>query len=95
MTSHILVTILANYMVIILTVDGRIKGEMIMLKNMGSIDRFIRIVIGIAAIILALLVADGAWGIVLWVVAAIMLVTAVFGSCIIYRPFGISTCTKK
>ncbi len=66
-----------------------------MLKNMGYIDRSIRVVIGIVAVILALLFVGGAWGIVLWVVAAIMLVTAVFGSCIIYRPFGISTCAKK
>jgi ribose/xylose/arabinose/galactoside ABC-type transport system permease subunit len=66
-----------------------------MLKNMGYIDRSIRVVIGIVAVILALLFVGGAWGIVLWVVAAIALVTAVFGSCIIYRPFGISTCPKK
>ncbi len=56
LTSHILVIILANYTVIILTVDSRMEGVMRMLKNMGNMDRFIRVVIGIAAIILALLV---------------------------------------
>ena len=62
-----------------------------MLKNMGDVDRLIRTVIGMAALVLALLFVPGAWGIVLFVVAAIMLVTAVSGSCIIYRPFKIST----
>jgi hypothetical protein len=62
-----------------------------MLKNMGDLDRFIRTIIGIAAFLLALLFVPGVWGIVLWVVAAIMLVTAVSGSCILYRPFKIST----
>ena len=63
-------------------------------KNMGNIDRLTRVVIGIIAIILALFVVDGAWGIVLLVAAAIMLVTAVFMRCLLYIPFGIRTCTK-
>ena len=45
--------------------------------NVGSTDRMIRIVIAVIAAILALTVAKGALAIVLWIVAAIMLVTGV------------------
>ncbi len=83
LTSHILVTILAG--------NSRIKGVIRMKKNMGGIDRFIRVVIGIAALILALFYVGGAWGIVLWVVAAITLISAVLGFCPSYVPFKIST----
>lgn len=60
--------------------------------NVGSTDRMIRIVIAIVAAILALTVAKGAFAIVLWVVAAIMLLTGLVGFCPIYRLFGINTC---
>ena len=70
---------------------SRTKGVMRMLKNVGNTDRLIRAVIGIAAAVLALLVADGAWGFVLWVVAALGLGTAAFGLCVVYRLLGIST----
>lgn len=75
--------------------DSRLKGVIRMKKNMGYMDRSIRAVIGIAAVILALLFVGGVWGIVLWVVAAIMLITTVFGFCPSYFPFKISTCPKK
>lgn len=78
-------------LVIILMAGSRTKGVMRMLKNVGNTDRLIRAVIGIAAAVFALLVADGAWGIVLWVVAALGLGTAAFGVCVVYRLLGIST----
>ncbi len=59
--------------------------------NVGSTDRMIRIVIAIVAAILALTVAKGAFAIVLWVVAAIMLVTGLVRVCPLYLPFKIST----
>ena len=62
-----------------------------MKKNMGNIDRLTRVVIGIIAIILALFFVDGVWGIVLWIVAAIMLVTALFMRCPLYVPFRMRT----
>jgi type IV secretory pathway TrbD component len=59
--------------------------------NVGSTDRMIRIVIAVIAAILALTVAKGALAIVLWIVAAIMLVTGVVRVCPLYLPFKIST----
>jgi type IV secretory pathway TrbD component len=59
--------------------------------NVGSTDRMIRIVIAVIAAILALTVAKGALAIVLWIVAAIMLVTGVVRVCPLYLPFKINT----
>ncbi|MEI2826274.1 MAG: DUF2892 domain-containing protein [Dermatophilaceae bacterium] len=60
--------------------------------NVGSTDRTIRLVIAIvAALLAAFVVKSGAFAIVLWIVAAIMLVTALVRVCPLYLPFGIST----
>jgi hypothetical protein len=64
-----------------------------MIKNENGIDRIIRVVIAVAALVGA--VAMGFSGVLAWVlvaVAAIMLVTAAVGFCPLYRIFGISTC---
>lgn len=61
--------------------------------NEGSTDRIVRIVIAVAAAIAALVVG-GAVGVVLWVVTAIMLVTAATGFCPIYRVVGLNTCRR-
>ena len=58
--------------------------------NVGSTDRMIRIAIAIVAAILAIVVG-GTFGVVLWIVAAIMLVTGVVRVCPLYLPFKIST----
>ncbi len=63
-------------------------------KNMGAVDRIIRIILGIAAILLALFVISGVWDIILYVFAAIMIVTAAIGICPLYMPFKISTAKK-
>ncbi|MDA3907224.1 MAG: DUF2892 domain-containing protein [Bacteroidales bacterium] len=67
-----------------------------MKKNVGVIDKIIRIV---AAVIIALLyyfeVISGTLGIVLIVVAIILLLTALLNFCGIYALFGCSTCSKK
>ena len=60
--------------------------------NVGSTDRTIRLVIAVvAALLAAFVVKSGAFAIVLWIVAAIMLVTALVRVCPLYLPFGIST----
>ena len=60
--------------------------------NVGSTDRTIRLVIAVvAALLAAFVVKSGAFAIVLWIVAAIMLVTAIVRVCPLYLPFGIST----
>jgi type IV secretory pathway TrbD component len=60
------------------------------MKNLGSADKVVRIAIAVVAAVLALVVGGG-WGIVLWVVAAIMVLTAVVGVCPIYKAVGLST----
>jgi hypothetical protein len=60
-------------------------------KNMGTTDRVIRAIIGIAALVVSFLVPSLAWQIVLWVVSALMLITSAFGVCPAYMPFHIST----
>jgi hypothetical protein len=59
--------------------------------NMGKIDRIIRGILGVAAILVALFVMDGAWQIVVIVVGGILVGTALSGFCPLYLPFHFST----
>jgi hypothetical protein len=72
---------------------------MISCKNVGGIDRTIRAVIGIVAIILAFTmfhVMDGGLaGIIAVVVGVVMLLTAAIAMCPLYLPFKMSTCSGK
>jgi len=61
-----------------------------MKKNVGTIDRVLRIVIGVA--VMALGIYHQAW----WgVLGIIPLFTASVRSCPLYLPFGISTAPKE
>lgn len=63
-----------------------------MTPNVGQPDKMVRIAAAIAAVVGALLVgATSTFGIVLWVVAVVMAVTAVTGFCPLYRVFGVNT----
>ena len=63
-----------------------------MVKNVGSPDKIARYVIALIAVIAALMVGAGSvLGIILFVVAAIMVVTAAVGFCPIWRAFGVNT----
>lgn len=67
-----------------------------MKKNMGTVDRVIRILI--AAIIAALYYfgqISGTLAIVLGIVALAFLLTSLIGWCPAYLPFHISTCKHK
>jgi len=65
-------------------------------KNMNSVDRIIRVVIAIAAVVGASAVGFGSLGAwLLLAVGAIMLVTAAVGFCPLYRVFGVSTCKVR
>lgn len=67
-----------------------------MTKNVGSVDKIVRGVIALAALIGAFAAGLGTvWGIVLVVVAVIAAVTALAGFCPLYRLFGISTNASK
>ena len=62
-----------------------------MTQNVGGIDRILRIVVGLALIILAATGNIGVWG---WL-GVIVLATGVVGICMPYTLFGFSTCAIK
>lgn len=67
-----------------------------MKKNVGSIDKIIRIIIAIAAVYFAYTGAvSSPWNYVLYAVAGIMAITALAGSCPLFSIFGMSTCKIK
>jgi hypothetical protein len=67
-----------------------------MKKNMGTIDKVIRILVAIAFVILYFAnVVTGVWGIIMLVIAAVFVITSIIGICPAYLPFGISTCKKQ
>lgn len=68
------------------------KG-VIMETNESNVDRIIRVVIGVAALIGVVALGLGSVaGVLLGIVAVIMFATAAVGFCPLYRVFGISTC---
>ena len=62
-----------------------------MQANVGSIDRAIRIVLGLGLIAATLMGAIGHWG---WL-GLVPLATGVFRFCPAYMPFGLRTCAVK
>jgi hypothetical protein len=66
-----------------------------MKKNMGNLDRVIRV---LAAIILSLLyftnVITGTLGLVLLVLSGVFVLTSFVSFCPLYIPLGINTCKK-
>lgn len=67
-----------------------------MKKNMGSIDRIIRLLVAVVILILFLTkVVTGTLGIVLLVLAAIFVLTSLINFCPLYLPFKISTKKKE
>jgi uncharacterized membrane protein len=60
-------------------------------KNVGGIDRVLRIVAGLILVALAATGTIGAWG---WL-GLIVLATGLFSFCGAYKLFGFSTCPLK
>lgn len=64
-----------------------------MKKNMGSLDRILRVLV---AIVIGVLyyngTISGTLGIVLVVLGAVFLLTSLIGFCPLYKPFGMNTC---
>jgi len=59
--------------------------------NVGSLDRVLRIVVGIILIALAFVGPKTAWG---WI-GVVPLVTGLFSTCPVYSLFGIKTCKAE
>ncbi|PWF39074.1 DUF2892 domain-containing protein [Massilia glaciei] len=62
-----------------------------MQANVGSIDRAIRILVGLGLIAATLFGVIGVWG---WI-GVVPLATGIIGTCPAYLPFGIRTCAAK
>lgn len=69
-----------------------------MTKNMGTVDRVLRAILGVALLAAAFLAPQLSAGWPHWVaiaVGAVMLFTAVVSICPAYLPFGIRTCRNS
>ena len=62
-----------------------------MSANVGTVDRILRIVVGIILIALVFVGPHTPWG---WI-GVIPLVTGIAGFCPAYSAFGLNTCAKK
>ncbi len=62
-------------------------------RNVGTIDRIIRIVIGAALILGFFLNTESSWR-VLYLIGIVPLATGLFQTCPAYRLFGLSTCAS-
>jgi hypothetical protein len=67
-----------------------------MKKNMGNLDRMIRLLVAAVIVVLYLVnVITGTLAIILLVLAAVFLVTSILSLCPLYLPFKISTRKKE
>ncbi|RLD83795.1 MAG: DUF2892 domain-containing protein [Bacteroidetes bacterium] len=67
-----------------------------MKKNVGSIDKVVRLIIAVIAVYVAYKgIVASPWDYVLYAVAGIMVITSLMGSCPLFSIFGINTCKVK
>lgn len=67
-----------------------------MKKNMGSLDKIIRVIVAaVIAVLFLTNVITGTLGIVLLVLAGIFVLTSLVSFCPIYAIFGMNTCQTK
>ncbi len=62
-----------------------------MKANVGTVDRIVRIVVGLVLIGLSAMGTIGVWG---WI-GVVPLVTGLFGFCPLYTMLGMNTCSAK
>ncbi len=62
-----------------------------MKANVGTVDRIVRIVVGLVLIGLSAMGTIGVWG---WI-GVVPLVTGLFGFCPLYTVLGMNTCSAK
>ena len=67
-----------------------------MKKNMGMLDKVIRVIIAVVIGILYYMeIITGTLGLVLVILAAVFVLTSLISVCPLYMPFGCSTAKKK
>jgi hypothetical protein len=63
-----------------------------MKKNMGRLDRIIRVALAVLVAVLYFAgILSGTWAIILGLLAVVLLVTSLVGTCPLYAILGIST----
>lgn len=62
-----------------------------MKTNEGTIDRVVRVIAGLALIVLAATGTIGVWG----YIGVVLLLTGIIGTCPGYAVFGINSCPMK
>lgn len=65
-----------------------------MKKNVGGLDRMLRIIIGAALLLGFVMNSDGAYS-WLYLIGIIPLATGLMSSCPLYSIFGLNTCPMK
>jgi len=70
---------------------GYAHRESTMKRNVGGLDRILRIVAGLVLIALAVTGTVGAWG---WI-GAVPLITGLVGFCPVYPMLGLNTCPMQ
>jgi hypothetical protein len=74
-------------------VHANLTRSKIMTRNVGGIDKVVRIVAGLALLSLVfVLEGSSRW---FGLIGLVPLATATLGWCPLYAPFGISTCPMK
>jgi hypothetical protein len=67
-----------------------------MKKNMGTIDRVIRILVAVIILVLYFThVISGTLAVILLILAGVFVVTSLLSFCPLYWPFGFSTLKKE
>jgi hypothetical protein len=67
-----------------------------MKKNMGTIDKVIRILVAVVMVVLYFIhVISGTLAIILLILSGIFIVTSFLSFCPLYLPFGLSTRKKE
>jgi Flp pilus assembly protein TadB len=65
-------------------------------KNMGNLDRGLRLLAAALAVVVAVVVGAGSIaGIVLFVIAAMLLATSAVAFCPLYRLLHLDTCARR
>ncbi len=67
-----------------------------MIKNMGTTDRVVRLLLAAIMIYLAYAgIVTGIIATILYILAVVFIGTSLIRTCPLYMPFGISTCKTK
>lgn len=61
------------------------------MSNIGTLDRIMRVIVGMALVLLPTITGLAIWSGIAAAVGAILVVTALFGFCPIYALFGLSS----